>query len=187
MEVAVMNTRAFIHNPEELLKEGTIIINSSSDAKYILRVAMVNFMLAKTATAEELSTLSGIPRRTLTSWVQKVDENGFESLRAMKQPGRSSRLSEGQMAIIKDAIGADPEDSGYRVWDGTTLSDFIKEQFGIDLGVRQCQRLFHSLGFSKIRPQKYPSLEEQNEEAREDLKKTKGYSKNRWCQARFSG
>jgi transposase len=182
-----MNTRAFIHNPEELLKEGTKIINSSSDAKYILRVAMVNFMLAKTATAEELSTLSGIPRRTLTSWVQKVDENGFESLRAIKQPGRSSRLSEDQMAIIKDAIEADPEDSGYRVWDGTTLSDFIKEQFGIDLGVRQCQRLFHSLGFSKIRPQKYPSLEEQNEEAREDFKKTKGYSKNRWCQARFSG
>lgn len=50
-----MNTRAFIHDPEELLKEGTSIINSSSDAKYVLRVALVNFMLAKTASAEELS------------------------------------------------------------------------------------------------------------------------------------
>lgn len=55
-----MNTRAFIHDPEELLKEGTKIINSSSDAKYVLRVALVNFMLAKTASAEELSSLSGI-------------------------------------------------------------------------------------------------------------------------------
>ena len=166
-----MNTRAFIHDPDELLKEGKEIINSSSDAKYILRVAMVNFMLAKTATAEDLSALSGIPRRTLTSWVKKVDENGFESLRAIKQPGRSSRLSDDQMAIIKDALKANPEDSGYRVWDGTTLSDYIKEQFEIDLGVRQCQRIFHVLGFSKIRPQKYPSLEERNEEAREGFKK----------------
>lgn len=166
-----MNTRTFIHDPDELLKEGTKIINSSSDAKYILRVAMVNFMLAKTATAEELSNLSGIPRRTLTSWVQKVDENGFESLKAIKQPGRSSRLSDEQMAIIKDAIGSDPENSGYRVWDGSTLSDYINEQFNIELGVRQCQRLFHTLGFSKIRPQKYPSLGERNDEAREDFKK----------------
>lgn len=166
-----MNTRTFIHNPEDLLEEGTRIINSSSDAKYILRVAMVNFMLAKTATAEELSSLSGIPRRTLTSWVQKVDESGFDALRAIKQPGRSPRLSEDQMAKIKVAIESAPEESGYRVWDGTTLSDYIKKQFEIELGVRQCQRLFHILGFSKIRPQMYPSLEERNEREREDFKK----------------
>ena len=110
-----MNTRTFIHAPEELLEEGTRIINSSSDAKYILRVAMVNFMLAKTATAEELSALSGIPRRTLTSWVQKVDEDGFESLKAIKQPGRTPRLSRTQTAEIKDAISADPEKYGYLV------------------------------------------------------------------------
>ena len=166
-----MNTRTFIHDPEDLLEEGTRIINSSGDAKYILRVALVNFMLARTATADELSSLSGIPRRTLTSWVQKVDENGFESLRAIKQPGRAPRLSEHQMAEIKDAIEKDPEESGYRVWDGTTLSDYISDQYGVDLGVRQCQRLFHALGFSKIRPQKHPSLNEQNEDERDAFKK----------------
>lgn len=166
-----MNTRTFIHDPETLLQEGTKIVNASSDAKYILRVVMVNFMLAKTATAEQLSSLSGIPRRTLTSWVQKVDENGFESLKAIKQPGRAPRLSEDQLAEIKDAIARDPEESGYRVWDGITLSDYIKNRFDIELGIRQCQRLFHTLGFSKIRPQKYPSLGEQNDDERERFKK----------------
>ena len=166
-----MNTRAFIHDPEELLKEGTKIINSSSDAKYVLRVALVNFMLAKTASAEELSSLSGIPRRTLTSWVQKVDEDGFESLRAIKQTGRPSRLSKEQLAEIKVAIEADPEESGYRVWDGTTLSDYIRDQYGIELGTRQCQRIFHTLGFSKVRPQKYPSLHEGNDKERKAFKK----------------
>ena len=166
-----MNTRTFIHNPDDLLKEGQSIINSSNDAKYIFRVALVNFMLARTTTAEELSALTGIPRRTLTSWVQKVDENGFESLKAVKQPGRSPRLSDEQMAEIKVAIENGPEESGYRVWDGTTLSDYIKEQYAIELGIRQCQRIFRALGFSRIRPQKYPSLEESNDQEREDFKK----------------
>lgn len=81
-----MNTRTFIHDPKELLEEGTRIIDSSDEYKYIFRVVMVNFMLARTATAEEISAFSGVSRRTLTSWVQKVDENGFEALRTVKQP-----------------------------------------------------------------------------------------------------
>lgn len=166
-----MNTRTFIHDPKELLEEGTKIIDSSDEYKYIFRVALVNFMLARTATAEEISAFSGVSRRTLTSWVQKVDENGFEALRTVKQPGRTPRLSEKQMAEIKVAVTASPEESGYRVWDGITLSDFIKVHFDIDLGIRQCQRIFNILGFSKIRPQKYPSLDERNGEEREAFKK----------------
>ena len=166
-----MNVHTYIHDPAELLKEGTKIINTSSDAKYIIRVAFVNFILAKTATPQELSDLSGLPKRTINSWVKKVDEEGFESLKAVKQPGRTPRLSEEQMAEIKDALEKEPEESGYRVWDGATLSDYIHEQYGIELGVRQCQRLFRILGFSQIRPQKYPSLGERNEKEREDFKK----------------
>ena len=33
------------------------------------------------------------------------------------------------------------------LWDGKTFSVFMGEHFGIDLGVRQCQRLFRQLGF----------------------------------------
>ena len=166
-----MNTRTFIHDPDELLEEGSNIIESSDEAKYIFRVTLVNFMLARTATAEEISAFSGVSRRTLTSWVQKVDENGFESLRSVKQSGRIPRLSANQMDEIKDAILCKPEESGYRVWDGITLSDYIKNRYNIDLGIRQYQRIFKKLGFSRIRPQKYPSLGEQNDNERESFKK----------------
>ena len=47
----------------------------------------------------------------------------------------------------------------------------IKGTYDIDLGVRQCQRLFHELGFSLIRPQTYPSIGEQNQEERDGFKK----------------
>lgn len=74
------------------------------------------------------------------------------------------------MAEIKVALAASPEEIGYRVWDGITLSDYIRVHFDIELGIRQCQSIFNILEFSKIRPQKYPSLDESNGEDREAFK-----------------
>ena len=58
------------------------------------------------------------------------------------------------------------------------MSDYIKSQYHIDLCIRQCQRLFHELGFSQIRPQTYPSLGEPNEEEREAYKKIADLANN---------
>ena len=109
--------------------------------------------------------------RTLQTWLKKVDESGWDSLLAVKQGGRPNKLSNQQIAEIKDAINAGPEASGYNVWDGPTLSDFIKTKYGIDYGVRACQLLMHRMGFSLIRPQTYPSLGNPDNEARETFKK----------------
>jgi len=38
------------------------------------------------------------------------------------------------------------------LWDGKTLSAFIEKRYGIELGVRQCQRLFRQLGFRLRKP-----------------------------------
>ena len=166
-----MNTRKFVHNPLELLEKGKSIISAKNEHKFAFRVTMVNLMLAGSMTSSELSNLTGVPTRTLSTWLKKADEEGFESLKAVKQTGRPNKLSESQLAIIKDAIVSNPENSGYRVWDGPSLSDFISKKFNVTMGVRQCQRLFHKLGFSLIRAQAYPSLDEQNENERNDFKK----------------
>ena len=166
-----MRTRTFINDPETLLKQGQKIVSSSNDSKYIYRVTLVNLLLAGKMTSSELSTLSGVPERTLRTWVKTADEDGFEQLRAVKQEGRPRRLNANQTAEIKDTLNRDPSDYGYKVWDGPSLSSYIKGTYDIDLGVRQCQRLFHELGFSLIRPQTYPSIGEQNQEERDGFKK----------------
>ena len=107
----------------------------------------------------------------MRTWVKIADEDGFEQLRAVKQEGRPRRLNANQTAEIKDTLNRDPSDYGYKVWDGPSLSSYIKGTYDIDLGVRQCQRLFHELGFSLIRPQTYPSIGEQNQEERDGFKK----------------
>jgi transposase len=38
------------------------------------------------------------------------------------------------------------------LWDGKTLSAFILKEWGLALGVRQCQRLFQQLDFRFRKP-----------------------------------
>jgi len=130
---------------------------------------MVNLILSG-ITASTLSEYCGVNERTLIGWVTKVDTLGFESLRAIKQPGRPGKLSEEQKEEIKSAIMKDPLSEGYSTWDGRSLSDFIMKKYGIEYSVRASQKLFRSLGFALIRPQTYPSKDEPNDDLRNAFK-----------------
>lgn len=165
-----MNIRTFKSDKQSLIDEGKRIVTTSDDAKYLRKVTIVNLLLSG-ATASSLSPFCGETPRTLTSWVKAVDEQGFEALRAKKQTGRPCKLTEEQKEEIKVAILSEPSLYGYNVWDGPALSDFISNNFEVSLGVRQCQRLFHQLGFSQIRPQAFPSKDHEEDPRREEFKK----------------
>lgn len=166
-----MRNHKYVNNREELLSQGRSIVSKSSDNKFVHRVSMVNLMLSGFS-AKELAKYCGESERTLQFWLKKVDEQGWETLISKKQPGRPSRLSNQQIEEIRIAVQADPEQSGYNVWDGPTLSAYIKRKHNIEYGVRASQLLLHRMGFSLIRPQVYPSLEQPDDEAREAFKKT---------------
>ena len=165
-----MNIRTFKSDKQKLISEGKRIVSQSDDAKYLRKVTIVNLML-NGATASFLSQCCGETSRTLSSWMKAVDEHGFEALRAKKQTGRPNKLSNSQKEEIKVAVLSNPSLSGYNVWDGPSLSDYIGKTYGITLGVRQCQRLFHELGFSQIRPQAFPSKDHEEDPRRESFKK----------------
>lgn len=165
-----MHIRTFMSDKQALIEEGKRIVSSTDDAKFLRKVTIVNLLLNGVA-ASFLSGPCGESSRTLSSWVKQVDEGGFETLRPKKQPGRPHRLTKGQKEEIKDAILSEPSAYGYNVWDGPSLSDFILKQYQVVLGVRQCQRLFHELGFSQIRPQAFPSKDREENPNREEFKK----------------
>lgn len=60
-----------------------------------------------------------------------------------KQPGRPTRLTEKQFSEIKSSIKSELEKNGLIVWDGPSLSRFLKDKYGTVLGATQCQRMFH--------------------------------------------
>ncbi len=165
-----MNNRKFKSDKAALIAEGKRIASSSDDAKFLRKVTIVNLMLSGMK-AKVLAEACGETDRTLSSWIKAVDEHGFESLRAVKQPGRPNRLSDAQKEEIKVAITSDPTDYGYNVWDGPTLSNYIESKYNISYGVRQSQRLLHALGFSLIRPQTFPSKGDEISPEREEFKK----------------
>jgi transposase len=45
---------------------------------------------------------------------------------------------------------------GSNLWDGNALAAWIEREYGIGLGIRQCQRLFRQLGFRLRKPR--PSI-----------------------------
>lgn len=165
-----MRIHKYINDPKDLLGQGKKIVSENADNKFVHRVSMVNLMLSGLS-PKLLAEFCGDSERTLQTWLKKVDEIGWEALAAVKQTGRPNKLNNEQIEEIKVAVKNDPAESGYNVWDGPALSDYIKTKYGIDYGVRACQILMHKMGFSLIRPQTYPSLGNPDNEARENFKK----------------
>ena len=181
-----MRIHKYINDPKELLEQGKQIVSESADNKFVHRVSMVNLILGGLS-PKVLSEYCGDSERVLQTWVKNVDESGWDSLIAIKQSGRPSRLTDQQIEEIHAAINAGPDQYGYNVWDGPALSDFIKKTYHIDYGVRACQLLMRRMGFSLIRPQMYPSLENPDDEACDALKKTDRTQPGRKYNTSFSG
>ena len=166
-----MRQKVFKSDVESLLKEGLAIVEETPVSRYYLRVAGVNAVLSGNSSAQAAKWF-GVSSRTLNGWVKKVDEQGFESLMDKPRPGAPRKLNENQLKELDKMIQGNPADYGCKVWDGPSLSMVINQTFGVSLGVRQCQRLFHELGFSRIRPQTYPSKDcDQTEERKAFQKK----------------
>ena len=172
-----MPARKYKTCPAQLLAEGQQIVHTTTDAKYRHKVEMVNLMLGG-LTPSYLSSYCGNSKRTVTLWVKIADEQGFEALKPKKATGRPAKLTKEQMAEIRTVLEEDdPQKCGYNVWDGPSLSAYIEDTYAVKLSIRQCQRLFHSLGFSLVRPQTFPSKGEHNEAERTEYKKTQRSSK----------
>ena len=165
-----MRQKVFKSDVESLLKEGLAIVEKTPISRYYLRVAAVNAVLSGNSSAQAAKWF-GVSSRTLNGWVKKVDEHGFESLMDKSRPGAPRKLSESQLEELDKMIQGTPADYGCKVWDGPGLSMVIEQTFGVNMGVRQCQRLFHKLGFSRIRPQTYPSKDYDQTEERKAFQK----------------
>ena len=165
-----MKTRKYNTNPEVLLEEGKVIMSSTDEARFHFKVFAVNMVLSG-CPVSQISAMAGVSKVAVTGWVKTVDEQGFDALRSKQRSGRPPKLSAEQYAAIDSALQSDPKDFSFKVWDGPSLSSYISSTFDIQLSVRQCQRLFHDLGYSHIRPQPYPGKGYEDSEEREEFKK----------------
>ena len=114
-------------------------------------------LVAQGMTCPQVAALLGDSPRAVVNWLQRFEADGFAGLSEGERPGRPGRLNEEQLAQIESALRGSPKEFGLatQMWDGPTLSAFLRRDLGVTLKVRQCQRLFRQLGFRlrKPRPQ----------------------------------
>ena len=146
-------------------------IRRSEESRYDHRLHGV-LLVAQGMTCPEAAKLLGDAPRTVEYWVHEFEEMGLAGLLEGERSGRPRRLSEKQLQEINAVLRHMPREAGLggNLWDGKTLAAWIEREYGIDLGVRQCQRLFRQLGFRLRKPR--PASRKPIPNGRRRIKKT---------------
>jgi transposase len=130
-------------------------ISRTPEGRYFHRLHAVLHVLDG-ASSHETARLYGDSPRAIEYWVQRLTSKGLCGLLDGHHPGRPARLAARELATLRKDISRSPRELGYNqnLWDGLLLSHHLTRKYSISLSVRQCQRLFHQLGFSLQRPRR---------------------------------
>ena len=96
----------------------------------------------------EVAELFGEDGTTVQRWVRRFEEGGLDALREGERAGRPRTLDAKQWRSLQGDLRKTPRDFGLpaTLWDGPVLSEHLRRRYAVDLGVRQCQRLFRQDG-----------------------------------------
>lgn len=146
-------------------------ISRTPEGRYFHRLHVVLYVLGG-ASSYDAARLYGDSPRAIENWVHRLASNGLSGLLEGSRMGRPTRLSTPQLERLRNDIRRSPRELGYdqNLWDGVLLSHHLTKEYSISLSVRQCQRLFHTLGFSLQRPRRQHS--EAKPELQNAFKKT---------------
>ena len=146
-------------------------IERSEESRYDHRLHGV-LLVCDGRSCYEVAEILGRSPRTIQHWINRFESIGFEGLREGERSGRPRRIDEAQLKRIGRDLRKDPREIGYsqNMWDGRLLSHHLSKAYGIELGIRQCQRLFHRLGFRRRKPR--PVIANADKDAQEEFKKT---------------
>ena len=128
-------------------------IRRSEESRYDHRLHGL-LLVAQGMTCPEVARLLGDAPRSVEYWVGRFERDGLAGLLEGERPGRPRRLAEKQMEAVDRILRQPPREAGLsgNIWDGKTLSTWIEQKYDVDIGVRQCQRMFRQLGFRLRKP-----------------------------------
>ncbi len=128
-------------------------ISRSWESRYDHRLHGL-LLLCRGMSTYEVGTVLGHSPRTIQYWFHRFQEDGLAGLIDVEGRGRPSSLDPRQQKQLEADLRKPPTGLGYTQgqWDGILLSHHLEREFGLKVGVRQCQRLFHHFGFRRRKP-----------------------------------
>ncbi|HWH76157.1 MAG TPA: helix-turn-helix domain-containing protein [Candidatus Binatus sp.] len=128
-------------------------IRRSEESRYDHRLHGL-LLVAHGLSCREVAQLLGDSPRTVQYWVTRFEKDGLAAMVEGERSGRPCALGDKELAEINRVLRQTPKAAGLgeNLWDGKSLSAFVKKQFHVELGVRQCQRMFRQFGFRLRKP-----------------------------------
>jgi len=156
----------------EVVKKSIVAeIKSSGDAAYVRRLhALLD--VCDGLSCKKAALRAGRTARCVELWVNRFNVLGFEGLKYDPRPGRTPRVTGKLLGEVAVDLRTTPRAFGYsqNLWDSKLLSHHLKEWYQVRLGVRQCLRIIHRLGFRLRAPR--PVSDKMNPEWGEAFKKS---------------
>jgi transposase len=122
-------------------------IGRSEESRYDHRLHGL-LLLAAGHSCRQVAELFGEDDTTVQRWVHRFARGGLTALREGVRPGRPPSLDQSQWDELEADLRRDPREFGLAThrWDGPALSKLLRLRYGVELGVRQCQRIFRQMG-----------------------------------------
>jgi transposase len=122
-------------------------IERSEDSRYHHRLHGL-LLLAAGHSCRQVAGVFGEDDTTVQRWVRRFEARGLGGLRDGKKSGRPRSLSAELWSRVQEDLHRSPQDLGLQtaLWDGPSLSKHLRRRYGVELGVRQCQRIFRQMG-----------------------------------------
>jgi len=159
-----------IHNADTIRLSILEEIQRNEDSRYDHRLHGILLVTSGMSCPQAADILGQAPR-TIEYWVRRFNAHGFDGLKTKSKPGRPPTLDETTLTKVGNDLRQPPRSLGYsqNLWDGKLLSHHLATAYGVQLGVRQCQRLFKRLGFRLRKPR--PVISRADPEAQKAFKK----------------
>jgi transposase len=159
-----------IEDVERVKAEIQDYFSVNEDARFVRRLDVI-LLICNDHQINYVAGLFEMNPTTVQRWIHRLNTFGFEGLKDKSGRGRRPRLNETDRIELQKDLKRSPKDFNYQQvrWDGKLLSHHLKLHYGVELQVRQCQKLFKQLGFSLKRPRRMPTGADP--EKREEFKK----------------
>lgn len=125
--------------------------SDDAEIQYLLRLNAILLLTMKDGpSAIQIADLYGLARQTVTRWAARFNNSetvDIDILRDAPKPGRPTRMSGKQIALVDKILSQSPRKVGIAKdqWSGAVLAGYLKQKYKIELTTRMCQRWIRRL------------------------------------------
>lgn len=138
--------RLTINHPDKVRQQILAYFASADEqVQYILRLQAILLLSQDNGLSPvEIAALYGTDQHSVIRWINRINDSPTADIAVLadKPMGPSTSMNKKQLAILDKILAQSPRKAGLEVdkWTGKTLSLYLKQQHGIELKTRMCQR-----------------------------------------------